>query len=60
MDDSEPEGINRKEHIDHIEIFFVTFVLLSCYPKTKPNMFVVESKDQAAIFSVLSVASISR
>ena len=30
-----------------------------CYPKTKTNMFVVDSKDQAAIFSVLSVASIS-
>ncbi len=22
MDDSEPEGIDRKEHIDHIEILF--------------------------------------
>ena len=33
---------------------------LDCYPKTKTNMFVTESKDQAAIFSVLSVASISR
>ena len=29
------------------------------YQKIKPNMFVVESKVQAAIFSVLSVASIS-
>jgi len=27
MDDSEPEGINRKEHIDHIEILFCDLVL---------------------------------
>src|SRR6266540_7399160 len=33
--------------------------ILYCYPKTKTNMFVIESKDQAAIFSVCSVASIS-
>ena len=31
-----------------------------CYPKTKTNMFVIESTDQAAIFSVWSVDSISR
>jgi len=30
------------------------------YPKNKTNMFVIECKDQAAIFSVWSVASISR
>ena len=33
---------------------------LYCYPKTKTNMFVIAFKDQAAIFSVLNVASISR
>ena len=38
---------------------FVLFVL-HCYPETNPNMFVIASKDQAAIFSVLNVASISR
>ena len=27
MDDLEPEGTSRKEHIDHIEVFLVTFVL---------------------------------
>ena len=31
-----------------------------CYPKTNTNMFVIAFKDQAAIFSVLNVASISR
>ena len=30
-----------------------------CYPKTKTNMFVIESKDQAASFRVWSMASIS-
>jgi hypothetical protein len=38
---------------------FVSFVL-HCYPKTKTNMFVITPKDQAAIFSVWSVDSISR
>jgi len=33
---------------------------LYCYPKTNTNMFVKMCKDQAAIFSVLNVASISR
>jgi hypothetical protein len=33
--------------------------VLHCYPKIKTNMFVTEFKDQAAIFSVLNVASIS-
>jgi hypothetical protein len=32
---------------------------MQCYPKTKTNMSVIGSKDQAAIFSVCSVASIS-
>ena len=37
---------------------FVLFVTQR-YPKTKTNMFVIESDDQAAILSVRSVASIS-
>jgi hypothetical protein len=40
-------------------VIFVPFVLL-CYPKTKANMLVVRAIDQAAIFSVCSVANISR
>jgi len=38
---------------------FVIFVTQR-YQKIETNMFVVDSKDQAAIFSVWNVASISR
>jgi hypothetical protein len=39
---------------------FQSAAALYCYPKTKTNMFVIESRDQAAIFRVWNVANISR
>jgi len=37
---------------------FFLRIALHCYPKIKTNMFVIEFKDQAAIFSVLNAGGI--
>jgi hypothetical protein len=48
------------DHVLSVLIRPPTFLFVTQrYPKTKTNMFVIESKDQAAILSVRSVASIS-
>ena len=60
-----PSQIFKGGHEGHegfynlIVLNFVLFVTQR-YQKIETNMFVVDSKDQAAIFSVWNVASISR
>src|SRR6266540_3834547 len=48
------EGLGEVDEAGKQELLANAYAL-HCYPKTKTNMFVVESKDQAAIFSVLNV-----